>query len=118
VYTAEAVVRIAKQRDIEMPIAESVHAILNGDVTVDDAIAKNVKVGDVIVRIDRKYFRPAEVESLLGDAAKAREDLGWEPEISVSQLCAEMMDFDILKAKQQALLLKHGYEVSNANGHE
>ncbi|MEQ9009611.1 MAG: GDP-mannose 4,6-dehydratase [Ekhidna sp.] len=87
-------------------------------MTVDDAIAKNVKVGDVIVRIDRKYFRPAEVESLLGDAAKAREDLGWEPEISVSQLCAEMMDFDILKAKQQALLLKHGYEVSNANGHE
>jgi GDPmannose 4,6-dehydratase len=71
-----------------------------------------VKVGDVIVKVDPRYFRPAEVETLLGDPAKAKNKLGWEPEIQVEQLCAEMVAHDLDKAKQHALLKNHGYDVS------
>ncbi len=74
----------------------------------------SVKVGDVIVRVDPRYFRPAEVETLLGDPAKAKEKLGWVPEITVEQMCAEMVASDLIKAKQHALLKSHGYDVSVA----
>jgi GDPmannose 4,6-dehydratase len=79
-------------------------------VTGDDAPA--VKVGDVIVKVDPRYFRPAEVETLLGDPSKAKEKLGWVPEITVEEMCAEMVEHDLSKAKQHALLKKHGYSVS------
>lgn len=75
----------------------------------DDAPA--VKAGDVIVAVDPKYFRPAEVETLLGDATKAKETLGWEPEITVEELCAEMIASDLEDAKRHALLRHHGYDV-------
>lgn len=75
-------------------------------------LAPNVKVGDVIVKVDPRYFRPAEVETLLGDPSKAKEKLGWVPEITVEQMCAEMVAFDLNKAKQHALLQQHGYNVS------
>lgn len=73
--------------------------------------APGVSVGDVIVKVDSRYFRPAEVETLLGDPAKAKEKLGWVPEITVEEMCAEMVAFDLEKAKQHALLKKHGYSV-------
>lgn len=73
-----------------------------------------LKVGDVVVRIDEKYFRPTEVESLLGDPSNAKNKLGWQPEISVQDMCREMVDHDILKAKEHALLLKNGFSVSSA----
>lgn len=78
----------------------------------DEAAVPGVKVGDVIVRIDPKYFRPAEVETLLGDPTKAKEKLGWVPEITVEEMCAEMVNNDLQKARQHALLKAHGYDVN------
>jgi GDPmannose 4,6-dehydratase len=76
----------------------------------DDAHA--LRVGDVIVKVDPRYFRPAEVETLLGDPSKAKEKLGWVPEITVEEMCAEMVASDLAKAKQHGLLKSHGYEIS------
>ena len=56
--------------------------------------APNIKVGQVIVRIDKRYFRPAEVDTLLGDPSKAKEMLGWEPLITVKEMCKEMIEED------------------------
>lgn len=71
-----------------------------------------INVGDVIVRVDPKYFRPAEVETLLGDPTNAKNKLGWVPEISVEEMCSEMIQADLQKAKQHALLKNHGFDVS------
>ena len=65
-----------------------------------------------VVRIDPRYFRPAEVETLLGDPQKAKKKLGWVPEITAREMCAEMVLHDLAQAKQQALLKKFGYEVN------
>ena len=78
-------------------------------VTSDRAPA--VKVGDVIMRIDPRYFRPAEVETLLGDPTKAKEKLGWEPEITTQEMCAEMVAEDLRNAQRHALLKTHGYDI-------
>lgn len=74
--------------------------------------APALKVGDVIMRIDPRYFRPAEVETLLGDPTKAKEKLGWVPEITVQDMCAEMVREDLKEAKRHALLKSHGMEVA------
>ena len=79
--------------------------------SVDRAKAPEVSVGDVIVKVDPRYFRPAEVETLLGDPSKAKRQLGWEPEIGVEELCAEMVACDLVIAKRHALLKSHGYEM-------
>ncbi len=68
-----------------------------------------LSVGDVIVRVDPRYFRPTEVETLLGDPTKAKELLGWVPEITVQEMCAEMVSEDLKEAKQHALLKAHGF---------
>lgn len=68
--------------------------------------------GQVVVRIDPRYFRPTEVETLLGDATKAREKLGWVPEITAQEMCREMVVHDLQEAKRHALLKRHGYGVS------
>lgn len=73
--------------------------------------APAVKKGDVIVRIDPRYFRPAEVETLLGDPAKAKERLGWVPEITVQQMCAEMVAEDLRAAKRHRLLRENGLDL-------
>ena len=65
-----------------------------------------------VVRIDPRYFRPAEVETLLGYPAKAKAKLGWVPEITAQQMCAEMVAADLATAKQHSLLKQHGYEVN------
>lgn len=74
--------------------------------------APSVKVGDVIVRVDARYFRPTEVESLLGDAARAKADLGWEPEIAFDDMVHEMVTHDLDQARRQALLKQHGFAVA------
>jgi len=74
--------------------------------------APSLKIGDVIVRIDPRYFRPTEVEALLGEPTKAKEKLGWVPEITAQEMCAEMVASDLAEAKQYALLKKHGYSVN------
>ncbi|HAQ24495.1 GDP-mannose 4,6-dehydratase [Stutzerimonas nitrititolerans] len=73
--------------------------------------APALKEGDVIVRVDPRYFRPAEVETLLGDPSKAKQKLGWTPEISVQQMCAEMVEEDLKIARRHALLKEHGHDV-------
>ncbi|HAS8565185.1 TPA: GDP-mannose 4,6-dehydratase [Vibrio vulnificus] len=93
-FSGDGVDEIAKVADIK---GDNVHAL---------------SVGDVIVRVDPRYFRPAEVETLLGDPTKAKNKLGWEPEITVEEMCAEMVQHDLAKAKQHALLKSHGYDVS------
>lgn len=80
--------------------------------TVAGDSAPAVKPGDAIVKVDPRYFRPAEVETLLGDATRAREQLGWKPEITVQEMCAEMVAHDLIEAKRHALLRDHGLEVS------
>jgi GDPmannose 4,6-dehydratase len=78
---------------------------------VDGDRAPAVTVGDCIVAVDPRYFRPAEVDSLLGDASKAERQLGWVPEISAREMCAEMVEEDLLEARRHALLKKHGHRV-------
>jgi GDPmannose 4,6-dehydratase len=74
--------------------------------------APALKDGDVIVRIDPRYFRPTEVETLLGDPTKAKEKLGWVPEITVQEMCAEMVASDLVQAKQHAILKSHGFVIN------
>jgi len=74
--------------------------------------APALKVGDVIVRIDPRYFRPTEVETLLGDPTKAKEKLGWAPVITAQEMCAEMVVSDLEQAKQHALLKSHGFNIN------
>jgi GDPmannose 4,6-dehydratase len=78
-------------------------------VSADRAPA--LKAGDVIVRVDPRYFRPTEVETLLGDPSKARQRLGWSPEISLDSLIEEMVQHDLDRARQTALLKQFGYGV-------
>jgi len=74
--------------------------------------APALKVGQTIVRVDPRYFRPAEVESLLGDPTKAKAKLGWEPVVSVREMCAEMVASDLEEARRHSLLKSHGFSVS------
>ena len=78
------------------------------NITGDNAPA--LKVGDIIVRVDSRYFRPAEVETLLGDSSKAKEKLGWFPEISINEMIAEMIGSDLNEAKGNKLLHDNGYK--------
>lgn len=78
---------------------------------VQGALAPHIAVGDVILRIDPKYFRPAEVDALLGDPTKAKEKLGWLPEITARELCREMVQADHKAARRCALLKSHGLDL-------
>jgi len=80
-------------------------------MAVEGDLAPAVTVGQEIVRIDPKYFRPAEVETLLGDPTKAKAKLGWEPEITTQEMCAEMVAQDLKTAQRHAFLKKHGYDL-------
>ncbi|HDT5892013.1 TPA: GDP-mannose 4,6-dehydratase [Aeromonas hydrophila] len=102
----------AKEAGIELTFSgEGVDEIATvSSISGDNA--PGVKVGDVIVKVDERFFRPSEVETLLGDPAKAKAKLGWVPEITVEEMCAEMVQSDLNKAKQHALLKAHGFDVS------
>jgi GDPmannose 4,6-dehydratase len=80
--------------------------------SIQGDMAPSLKVGDVVVQIDPRYFRPTEVETLLGDPSKAKQKLGWVPEITVQEMCAEMVREDLEQATKAALLKKHGYKIS------
>lgn len=85
------------------------------EVGIVDALDSNtptaLEPGDVLVRVDPRYFRPAEVETLLGDPTKAKEMLGWEPEITAREMCAEMVAADLETARRHALLKAHGLAI-------
>jgi len=80
-------------------------------LSISGDLAPAINVGDVICKVDPKYFRPAEVETLLGDPTKARRILGWEPSITVQEMCAEMVREDLNLAKRNSLLKRHGHEI-------
>jgi GDPmannose 4,6-dehydratase len=77
---------------------------------LNESSAKAVQIGQVVVRVDPRYFRPTEVETLLGDPSKAKQKLGWEPVITTEQMCAEMVAEDLKEAQKMALLRAHGFE--------
>ena len=78
-------------------------------ITGDSAPA--ISLGDVVIRVNPRYFRPAEVETLLGDPSKAKKLLGWVPEITLEEMCQEMVAHDLDQARQKSLLMAHGYHV-------
>ena len=78
---------------------------------VEGDAAPALKVGQMIVSVDTRYFRPTEVETLLGDPSRAKQRLGWEPAISLAEMIAEMVAHDLALARQNALLRQHGYRV-------
>ena len=79
-------------------------------ISGDNAPALNV--GDVIIQVDTRYFRPAEVETLLGDPSNAKNKLGWVPEITVQEMCAEMVKEDLTLAKRTQFLKDSGYNIA------
>tara|TARA_B110000003_G_scaffold161238_1_gene161297 strand:+ start:6260 stop:7399 length:1140 start_codon:yes stop_codon:yes gene_type:complete len=90
-------------------VGESEIAIVKA---IDGDSAPAVNVGDVVCQVDSRYFRPTEVETLLGDPTKAKKILGWEPSITTEEMCAEMVAEDLLAAKRDILLSQNGYDVS------
>jgi GDPmannose 4,6-dehydratase len=91
---------------------EGVHETGRVTTVLDATKAPRIKAGDVIVRVDPRYFRPTEVETLLGDPSKANQKLGWQPEISTEQMCAEMTAEDLKEAQKMALLRSYGFDSS------
>lgn len=79
--------------------------------SIEGDMAPALNVGDVVMRINPRYFRPAEVDTLLGDPAKAKEKLGWVPEITAQEMCTEMVAEDHKAARRNALLKEHGLEL-------
>jgi GDPmannose 4,6-dehydratase len=102
----------AREAGIELEFSGTGVEEIGTVTSVDATKAPAVKPGDVIVRVDPRYFRPAEVETLLGNPAKAKEKLGWVPEITVEEMCSEMVAADLDTAKQHSLLKAHGHQVS------
>jgi GDPmannose 4,6-dehydratase len=101
----------------EIGIVDSFDARQSSSALYDDSgerlKIKGPKEGDVIIRIDPRYFRPTEVESLLGDPSKAKNELGWEPKISFEELVKEMVLADMEVAKRDELVEKHGFKSFN-----
>ena len=104
----------AREAGIELEFSGEGIAEIATVIAVDEEKAPSALVGDVIVKVDPRYFRPAEVETLLGDPTKAKEKLGWVPEITVEEMCAEMVANDLDIAKRHALLKSHGFDVAVA----
>jgi len=77
--------------------------------------APAVETGMTIIRVDPRYFRPTEVETLLGDPTKAKEKLGWTPQNTLQEMVAEMVNHDLDQAKRLKLLKNHGFEISHAH---
>ncbi len=111
----EFVTMSAQEAGIQLTFSGSgIDEIATISAITDPKKASSAKVGDIIVRVDPRYFRPAEVETLLGDPTKAKEKLGWVPEITVEEMCAEMVASDLDTARQHALLREHGHSVNVA----
>ncbi|MDB0001055.1 GDP-mannose 4,6-dehydratase [Amylibacter sp.] len=100
-------------RELGLEISFSGHGIdeIATIENIDGDLAPALKVGDVVMRIDLRYFRPAEVETLLGDPSKAKDKLGWVPEITAQEMCAEMVIEDYKAARRISVLKDHGLEL-------
>ena len=75
------------------------------------ALIPALHIGETLVEIDPRYFRPTEVESLLGDAAKAKEKLGWQPKVGFKELVSEMVREDLKEAERDQLCKKEGFRI-------
>jgi GDPmannose 4,6-dehydratase len=102
----------AREAGIELEFSGDAEQEIATVLSADPEKAPALSPGDVIVRVDPRYFRPAEVETLLGNPAKAKEKLGWVPEITVEEMCAEMVASDLDVARRHSLLKSHGHHVS------
>ncbi len=108
----EFIIRSAKQLGITLRFegkAEQEKGIISA---IEGDKAPALKVGDVVVQVDPRYYRPAEVETLLGDPSKAKAILGWVPEITLDEMIVEMVANDLDQAKQHVLLKNHGHAVA------
>ena len=112
VSVREFIIRSARELGITVKFEGTGESEVGIVMATEGEKAPGAKLGQVIVRIDPRYYRPTEVDTLLGDPTKAREKLGWVPEISLEEMIVEMMSFDLEAAKQQALLIQHGYDVT------
>ena len=108
----EFIIRSAQQLGITLKF-EGIDKNERGIVAaIEGDKAPGLKIGDVILKIDSRYYRPTEVETLLGDPQKAKAKLSWVPEISLDQMIEEMIANDLDQAKQHALLKKHGHLIA------
>ena len=80
-----------------------------------DEIGRREDTNEIVIRIDKRYFRPTEVASLLGDPKLAKDKLGWEPKITLEELVSEMVKVDKEEAKKEIILLKSGFEINSSN---
>ncbi len=101
--------QISVRRFVELSCAEAGITVKWSGIGVNE-IGTDTASGKVIVRVDPKYFRPTEVETLLGDPTKAKQKLGWVPEITVEKLVQEMMAHDLEQARQDTVLNQHGFK--------
>ena len=108
----EFIIRSAKQLGVAIAFEgkgeqeKGIVAAISGDK------APALKIGDVIVQVDPRYYRPTEVETLLGDPSKAKAKLGWTPEITLDQMITEMVSHDLDQAQRHVLLMQHGFNVA------
>jgi len=105
----EFVIRSAKELGIALKFEGAGESEVGIVAQVEGNKAPAIKVGDQILKVDPRYYRPTEVETLLGDPSKAKDKLGWTPDITVDQMISEMVAHDLDQARQYALLHKHGY---------
>ena len=108
----EFIIRSARQLGITMRFEGKAEEEKGIVAAIDGDQAPGLKVGDVIVQVDPRYYRPTEVETLLGDPSKAKAKLGWFPEITLDQMIVEMVSHDLDVAKQHVLLKQHGFNVA------
>lgn len=108
----EFIIRSAQQLGVKL-IFEGKHENEKAFVeSIEGGKAPGLKVGDLVMQIDPRYYRPTEVETLLGDSSKAKKNLGWVPEFTFDEMIAEMVENDLKQAEQHSLLQKHGYLVT------
>ena len=110
----EYIIRSAEKKGIKLRFEGSGENEKATVVSIHGEKAPALKVGDLVVQIDPRYYRPTEVETLLGDPTKAKEKLGWVQEITFDRMIDEMVANDLDQAKQHALLTKHGFSVKVA----
>jgi GDPmannose 4,6-dehydratase len=108
----EFIIRSAKQLGITLRFEGKAEQEKGIVTAIEGDKAPALKVGDILVEVDPRYYRPAEVETLLGDPAKAKAKLAWVPEITLDEMIVEMVANDLDQAKQHVLLKKHGHDVA------
>ncbi len=97
----------AKALNIEITFEGSAESEVGVVSSIGNSDDTNLKIGDIIVKVDPRYYRPTEVESLLGDPTKARKKLGWSPKISTEDMCTEMIQSDLKKAKEAKIISEY-----------